>query len=164
MEAGRGSEPEPLMLSVITERTKVADNRWLMERWQVLGVVAGGPAAGTGSAGAPIYRDEDGERYLWGGFELRLFRDEAEGYYYNLLGSRPSVFVVCRRGDGGEVVPVLTLASHYEAEAYMDAGEPVFAVPMPPEVYRSVERYVVENYVPMEKKGRKREQREGESG
>lgn len=143
-------------VSVIVERRSVTNNRWITERWQVVGIVPGATAASATAARRLIHEDETAEQYLWGGFEIVLHRDETEGYYYNLLGRQPSVFVVCHR-QAAELVPFLVLASHYEAEAYMDAGEEVFAIPLPPPIYLWLERYVVEHYVPTEKQGRKRD-------
>lgn len=153
-----------LGVSVITERRKVTNNRWLDERWQVIGVVTADAAYAQERKCQLIHRDATGEQYLWSGFGLALRRDEVESYYYNLLGRQPSVFVVCRGGDGDELVPFLALASHYEAEAYMEVGAPVFAVCMSSDIYRRVEAFVVHHYVPEEKKGRKREQWDGRKG
>ncbi len=169
MDDGQGTQdgdcgPWRLGVSVITERRKVPNNRWLTERRQVIGVVAAEAASEAECASQLIHRDETGEQYLWSGFSLVLQRGEAESYYYNLLGLQPSVFVICHSGDGDELVPFLTLASHYEAEAYMEAGASVFAVSMPPEIYHRVEEFVVHHYVPEEKKGRKREQRDEHEG
>lgn len=163
-DQGDDRAPGRLGVSVITERRKITNNRWLTERWQVIGVITAEAAYEAERTCQLIHRDETGEQYLWSGFGLVLRRDEAESYYYNLLGQQPSVFVICRGGDGDELAPFLTLASHYEAEAYMEAGAPVFAVSMPPEIYRRVEAFVVHHYVPEEKKGRKREQRDGHEG
>jgi hypothetical protein len=46
--------------------------------------------------------------------------------------------------------------SYDEAAAYTEVEEEVFAVPMPPEVYRWVENYVLEHYVPEKRRKRKR--------
>ena len=47
--------------------------------------------------------------------------------------------------------------SYDEATSYMEVDEPVFSLPMPPEVYRWLEAYVLEHYVPERKKKRKRD-------
>jgi hypothetical protein len=69
----------------------------------------------------------------------------------------PSVFVVCRPEDSGELRTVHVTPSHDAAEAYMQGDGQVFAVAMPPEVYRWVEAYVLEHYVPEKRQKRKRD-------
>lgn len=86
---------------------------------------------------------------------MRLHRDEAESYYWNLMAAQPQLFVICRERDA-EPEPFLVTASHDEAGAYMESDEVVFSVPMPPEIYRAVEAFVIEHYVPTPRKKRKR--------
>jgi hypothetical protein len=53
--------------------------------------------------------------------------------------------------------PFQVTLSYDEAASYMEVDEPVFSLPMPPEVYRWLEGYVLEHYVPERKKKRKRD-------
>ena len=62
------------------------------------------------------------------------------------------------------LVPMLVTASQDEAAAHLEADEEVYSVPMPRVIYEWVERYVVENYVPQEKKKRRRKNWVDESG
>ena len=74
------------------------------------------------------------------------------------MASRPSVFVVCAEDEDGEPPrPVHATVSYGEASAYMETDEPVFSVPMPPEIYRWVEGFVLEHYVPEPPRKRRRE-------
>lgn len=149
-------------VGVVTARERVSGNRWITERWRVVGVVPGGAAAGrTGRQLA--YAGADGEQYLWGGFAIRLNETDADAYYYNLVGQNPSVQVICERADNGELLPRVTTVDYIDAMSFREAEYEVHAVPMPPELYVWVERYVLDHYVPEEKPlRRKRDGREGE--
>lgn len=152
--------PTTFPVSVIVSREPVQVSQWVSERWEVRGVVAGEGIAQAHAQKTTLRVGEAGEQTLWTGFELELFKDEAESYYLNLMGEKPSVFVICRveeaDDDEEELVPFLATLSYDEAASYMDADDAVYSVPIPPEVYLWVERYVVENYVPGENKKRKR--------
>ena len=50
---------------------------------------------------------------------------------------------------------LLTL-SFDEAHAYLEGDENLYTVPMPPEIYRWVEAYVLAHYVPEKRTKRKR--------
>jgi hypothetical protein len=43
-----------------------------------------------------------------------------------------------------------------EASAHLEGDEQVFATPIPPEIYKELERFVVEYYVPRPRRKRKR--------
>ncbi len=147
-------------LSVIVAREEVKTSRWISDRWEVRGTVAGETLTQSHPERTMIRADENGEQYLWTGLRLELFKDDAESYYFNLMGEKPSVFVICRMDEDEEVeepMPFLTTLSYTEATSYMEVDDSVYSVPIPPEIYVWVERYVVENYVPEKKKKRKRE-------
>ncbi len=145
-------------VSVITERRAVADRRWTSEQFEVVGVVAGSPGAGEAGRRRAVMRESDaGAHVLWTGFSIELFKDEAESYYCNLRGEHPSVFVVCRQEDDDpELVPFLVTLSYDESASYLEVDDQVFSVPIPPELYVWLERYVVANYVPQPPRRRKR--------
>ena len=87
----------------------------------------------------------------------RVHADDCESYWYNLLGEAPALFVVCFLEDEeAGPVPVLVTASQDEANAHLESDDPVFSVPMPDQVHQWVERFVVENYRPVQKKKRRR--------
>lgn len=156
-------------VSVILAREEVQVGRWTAPRWRALGVVAGTPpgeegasvhAAGGAESGAPHARQvvaEDGQvAHLWRGFTLRLYPDSTESYWHNLLGRQPSLFVICRPNEDDELEPCAVSANYDEAGAYMEADDTVLSVPMPPEIYRWIEEYVVRYFRPVERKVRKR--------
>lgn len=144
-------------VSVIMECTQVRHGRWAVPRWEAIGVVAGEEMA-TQDIKRTLIRSEDNhQQYLWTGLALELFKDGGEAYWFNLSGDMPALYVACTCEDeGDEVVPVLVTADSAEAGMHEEAEDIVFSVTMPPEVHQWLERYVVENYVPQEKKKRKR--------
>jgi hypothetical protein len=149
--------PSEFRLSVLLEKEQVQHGRWSVPRWRLLGVVAG-DKVGHSSPGPTLIHSSDGrEQYQWTGFTLHLYRDSAESYWYNLVGEKPSLFVVLQGDDAGEMKPVLVTANYDEAGAHLEADDTVLSAPMPAEIYRWIERYVMDNYTPQEKKKRRRE-------
>ena len=130
---------------------RALQNRWQSELWEAFGIVLNHT-----EAGAPRLLVEEGgiAQWLHPGFEMKLFRDETEGYYLNVSSNEPKVFVMWRKED--EVaVPKFVTVSYNEAGRLMDGGEQVDTVPMAPEVMVWVGGYVEENYRPEVKKRRR---------
>jgi len=119
---------------------------------EVIGVVVADAVQG-----GTIRRDAKGEQIVRPGFRVRLHEDEAESYYMNLTAERPSIFVICRQDEGGRFEPALVTLSYDEASSYMEVEDAVFSVPLPPELYRWMESFVLEHYVPEPKKKRRLE-------
>ncbi|MCX7892306.1 MAG: DUF3305 domain-containing protein [Burkholderiales bacterium] len=117
-----------LPVAVVMER-RVLANRWQSEAWRVADVVPW-----DGAPGEPRLLRDDGAsaQWLWPGFAIELYRDEAEGYYLNLSSGSPVVFVMWRLEEG-QGVPKIVTASYHEAGRMLDGGEQVDNVPMPRE-------------------------------
>jgi hypothetical protein len=153
-----------IRVSVIMACERVQHGRWQVPRWELKGVVAGENLGRPGAEPTRIYRSIDQgsidqEQYLWPDLVLNLYKDGAESYWYNLMGETPSVFVVCRAAEEsseGRITPYLVTANCDEASAHGEVDDLVFSAPLPPEVYRKIEAFVLENYTPREKKKRKR--------
>ena len=144
-------------VAVIMERLQARQGRWTIPRWTAVGVVAGEEITTQDLKRTLVRSDGDREQYLWTGLALELFKDGAEAYWFNLSGDNPALYVACSYNDEtDELAPVLVTADSAEAGMHEEAEDTVFSVPMPPEVHQWLERYVVENYVPQEKKKRKR--------
>lgn len=143
-------------VSVVMECEQIQHRSWIVPRWRLVGVVAGQHIADQ-NPGATVVHDDDGRRQLlWTGFRIRLYRDSAESYWYNLVGRNPSLFLICRQGPEGELEPFLVTANYDEAGAHMEADDQVFSAPMPPEIRDWLERYVMDHYRPEAPKKRKR--------
>lgn len=145
-------------VSVVMERREVQQGRWSLPKWEAIGVLAEEDAPAADAQKTLIRADAGCEQYLWGGFTIELFKDGAENYWYNLVGRTPLVYVVCRQDpdSDGELAPIMVTADCGEADMHVEADDEVFAVAMPRDVYQWLERYVSKNYVPRERKKRKR--------
>ncbi|MDX1657093.1 MAG: DUF3305 domain-containing protein, partial [Candidatus Competibacteraceae bacterium] len=104
--------PAVFYIAVIMERRPARQGRWQIDRWQALGAVASTlPPPPELPNPVPVRQGVDQQQWLWRGLPLELHRDEAEGYYYNLLAERPSLYLLCRP-EGERLAPVLVTASH----------------------------------------------------
>lgn len=149
-------------VTVLVECREARVGQWVADQWEAIAVVAGEDVATTESTTTLVHEDEQCRRYLWSGFTLSLYRDVCEAYWYNLMSGTPYLYVVCQVDedeDGVEsLIPMLITADQQEASGHMETDDQVFSVPMPERVHQWLERYVVENYVPEQKKKRKRRQ------
>ena len=116
---------------------------------------------GFGAAPRLLHGDDEVQRWLHGGFQVELFRDEAEGYYLNVTTPAPCFFVLWRMEEEATIAsepiprPVVVSLSYNEAGRWLDAQETVEQVPAPPEVVEWLQGFVDEHYV-IEPRRRKR--------
>ncbi|MGB5306549.1 MAG: DUF3305 domain-containing protein [Gammaproteobacteria bacterium] len=148
--------PDAFSVSVIVEFVETLANRWEDGHWRVVGVVAGSQKDG-GTQSRELHAAAQGRQYLHAGLQMRLYLDDAESYYYNLVSDNPGVFVICNQESGGPLQPFIATLSYGEATSYMETDAIVETVAMPPELYRWAERFVLEHYVPEKHKKRKRD-------
>ena len=149
------SLPDRFSVAVLIER-RPGVSRWQPLVWVPVGLVAGAVAEGRGNEPLRMSGDGDAELTLWRGFAVKLHRDEAESYYYNLLSPDPQAFIVMRKDESSRPFPALVTLSFDEANAYAEGDDDVEAVSMPPELSRWVEAFVIDNYVPEKRIKRKR--------
>ena len=110
-----------------------------------------------------IEKTDDCQRFLWTGLVLSFFKDGGESYWHSLVGEQQQIFVVCQEDEEDGLGPILVTADYDEAMAYQEADDTIFSSPMPPLVYQTLERFVLENYAPEQKKRRKRKQWHGDA-
>jgi hypothetical protein len=124
--------------------------------WQAVAVVAG-DAVPKQRIDEPVCSTGAGiEQYLVGGLHLQLFPDECESYYHNMMSPRPSCYVAARVEDGDDrPVPFLVSMSFDEAHAYLEGEDEIYAVNIPPEIYRWTESFVLSYYAPEKRRKRK---------
>ncbi len=137
--------------AVIMERMVIV-NRWADERWEARGIVRD-----TAVSGAPtrvIMQTDKLTHTLYPGHVIRLYRDEAEGYYYNISSPEPKVFVLWRMEDD-VAQPKFLSVSYHEGSRWLDSGENVDGVPLPGELIPWMAEFVALYYQPEEKKSRK---------
>jgi hypothetical protein len=133
-------------VAVVMQRRAV-QNRWIDCVWEPWGVLA------SAERGEPrlLLDDQGTSQWLHPGFELQLHKDEAEGYYLNVSGPAPSVFVLWRM-DEARALPLDVTVSSEEAGRWLDGGHSVDRVAMPAEIFAWVGDWVEHNYRPEPKK------------
>ena len=67
-------------------RCERIDNRWQPWRWSLAEVVMHDPAFGTEPR--QLLSDEREQRWMFPGFRVELFRDDAEGYHLDRKSTR----------------------------------------------------------------------------
>ncbi|WP_251375059.1 DUF3305 domain-containing protein [Polynucleobacter sp. MWH-UH35A] len=157
-------------------RKQNIDNPWVSYRWVPQEVL---PDFGQFNSnpnnlisGQFLGRDVDGESWLFTGYELDLFLDEAEGYYLNVSATSPSWFVMWRLEEDVEryideqslalaktetsfAIPHRICVSYNEAARLLDGGESVDTIPMSEQHAAWLQEYVNDNYRPEPKKRHK---------
>lgn len=149
---------ESFPVSIVMQHKRIENNIWLSHKWEVEAVVAGGGDV-SGAPERSISRiGAEDEKFIWNNHAITLYQDESESYYFNIISDTPYVFVICRdEEEDGELVPFNVGVNYDEASSYMELDDQVFQVAMPAEIYRWVEQFVVNNYIPIKKKKRKLE-------
>jgi len=164
------------MRFAVLMRKQNLDNPWASYRWVPQEVM---PDFGEFNSnpnhsivGQFLGRDTQGESWLFTGFELNLFPDEAEGYYLNVSATTPCWFVMWRleedidryidaqslemtKTETSIAVPHRICVSYNEAARLLDGGESVDTIPMKDEHASWLQEYVNEKYRPKPKKRHK---------
>ena len=142
-----------LPVAAILER-RPSTSPWIDHSWTVSGVAVGRHA--NMAEARPVRETADAAFFLVGGLELSLYVDECESYYFNLVSDTPRAYVVAHvDGTNGSPEPFRVTMSFDEAHAYLEGEDEIFAVDVPPEVYRWTEAFVIANYFPEKKRKRK---------
>ncbi len=162
------------MRFAVLMRKQNLDNPWVSFKWVPQEVLPdygqfAHDAQSDKITGQFLGRDEQGESWLFTGYELSLFPDEAEGYYLNLSAPKPCWFVMWRleedieryidqqslalaQSDSAFAVPHRICVSYNEAGRLSDGGESVDIVPMGDEHASWLQEYVNQHYHPEPKR------------
>lgn len=144
-----------LPVAVVMRRVRI-DNRWQPWRWELAEVLPDDGAFGP--APRLLLDDADEQRWLHPGFEVELFRDDAEGYILNATTPAPCWFVLWRMEEEATVAaepiarPAMVSLSYHDAGRWLDAQETVEQVPAPAEVVDWMREFAESHYVPEPKK------------
>lgn len=127
-------------------------------KWKALGVVVGDQFASPSPEKRLMRSGPDGDLFLWTGFSCRLHPAHTDDYAYNLQSETPGVYIIVGTADQTFQPRSVTLsldeAQNTDATDLRSADDTVLTVPMPPEVYRWVERFILDHHVPRRRKAR----------
>jgi hypothetical protein len=150
MLASETIESQRWLAAVIMQRTAL-NNRWASEKWEASAVV---PDLDCAAKPRVILQNPEMTRVLFAGLQIRLQRDEAEGYYMNITSPQPKVFVLWRMGEIWAEPHFLTV-SYNEGSRWLDSSENVDGVPLPVELVAWLAAYCDEHYRPEPQKKKK---------
>ncbi len=151
------SLPHSFSVSLIMQESP-SENPWIDASWDAVGILPERKVDGEQPASVEVIQEHSGIRqHLFRGFTLHLHADECESYYHNLLAPSPCCYLVTSAADDGTPRPLLVTLSFDEAHAYLEGEENLYTVPMPPEIYRWTEAFVLAHYVPTQRTKRKRQ-------
>lgn len=163
------------MRFAVLMRKQFVDNPWISYRWEPREVLPDFGQFNNATAdegkiiGQFLGHDDQGESWLFTGYELDLYQDEAEGYYLNLSAPQPCWFVMWRleedieryidaqsielaKSEATIAVPHRISVSYNEAGRLLDGGESVDNIPLSSEHASWLQEYVNEHYRPEPKK------------
>jgi len=165
--------------AVVMRKQKMT-NQWVSHRWFPQEVIPDMGQFGADTvenapqkiSGRFLERNDLGESWLFTGFSLNLFADEAEGYYLNVTAQSPCWFVMWRLEEEPQAyinpqsqafltanealaIPHRILVSYNEAARLLDGGEAVDNILMSAEYISWLKEYVDEKYRPEPKRRQK---------
>ena len=134
--------------------------RWQPWRWVLAEVTR--QESSFGDQPRCLRTDAHEELWLYPGWRVELFTDDAEGYWLNVTSPTPAYFVLWRLsepedGSQPQAVPQAVSLSYHDAGRWLDAQETVETCAAPPEVVAWVSAFVDAHYTP-EPKRRQRPQ------
>lgn len=141
------------------QRVEGPMSRWQQWRWELADVVDN--EAAFGSVARMLVDDAHEQRWLHPGFEVELFRDDAEGYFLNITTDAPCWFVMWRMQEQASLanepmaIPHRVTLSYNDAGRWLDAQEMVEQVQAPALVVRWMQEFVDAHHV-VEPKRRRR--------
>lgn len=146
--------PGSMPVAVIMEK-KPSTHAWIDFSYRAVGVIA---SENESPSEVKLIHAENGvEHYLFSGLTLQLHEDECESYYHNLMSPEPGCFIVANEtNDDSEMpVPYLVSLSFDEVHAYLEGDEQIYAVEIPPQLYKWTEAFILTHYVAIKKTKRK---------
>jgi hypothetical protein len=158
----------PIQLAVVMRRDRI-DHPWQMHRWALDEVLLDvGQFERSLPNGLPrididdihgqcVLKDADNERWIYTGFKLDLFVDEAEGYYLNVNAPKPCWFVMWRQEEMDSfeeicAIPRRVVLSYNEAGRMSDGGETVDTYPVDATILQWMKDFVDQHYKPEPKR------------
>lgn len=149
--------PTDFPVAVMMQRRPSSIAVWCDYQWEAIGIAATKNKTKNREQVQLVHERGDTRQYLYAGFSIRLYVDECESYYHNLMSATPRCYVVARKEENDTPIPFLVSMSFDEAHAYLEGDEEVYAVDIPPELYRWIEAFVLTHYAPEKRLKRKRQ-------
>jgi hypothetical protein len=146
--------PGKLPVSVIMEK-RPSNHAWVDYTYEAVGVVSSDNLREDQTT--LIYQTDGIERFLISGLFLQLYADECESYYHNLMSPKPGCYIVANEPETLDEMPepYLVSLSFDEVHAYLEGDEQIYAVEIPPELYKWAEAFILTHYVATKKTKRK---------
>jgi len=153
--------------TVVIERRMISRSFWSLPSWYLYTVAVGDHLIAaqqqTSVTGEPAGTSDKGDLFAWSGFEVNLYKDACERYWHALIGDKPLVYVICRDEtdetngpDELSLRPITVTVDYDAASAASETDSSVLSAPIPGELYRTMERFVLTHYRPQSFKKRKR--------
>jgi len=148
--------PEDFPVSVLLE-SHPAISEWIDIVWTAVAVIIGSRAEQTDDQPRLVRTSGEVNYYLCDGLQVKLYKDECESYYHNLMSSTPRCYVVAHTEDVEDPPePFLITMSFDEAHAYLECDDEIYDVDVPPELYKWTEAFILVHYAPEKRIKRKR--------
>jgi len=149
-----------LPVSVVLRQRTIQRGRWSVPIWELEAVALGSHTKLAEGAGKLIRETDTEKSYSWTGWSITLYKDACERYWHALIGDKPLVYVVCREPFDDESAlstePLLVSVDYDEATAFLETDDTVLSMPIPTDIYRHMEAFVLQHYKPKPFKKRKR--------
>jgi hypothetical protein len=163
-------ETEAMPIGVVMQRHALM-HRWQPFAWKPIEIIDAVNLPDHVPHDSPLVRclrqDENDAHWLFGGLEVRLFSDEAEGYFLNISSPTPCWFIMWRleEVDGIELaVPKSVTLSYNEAARLMDGGESVDTLLLSDAITARLTAFTHTHYHPQPKKKQRKPSFEGGAG
>lgn len=148
--------------TVLLEKRKVERKFWHSHAWYLDTVAIGDSVSEAEQAGELAYSKPTGDVFRWSGYRVTLYKDACERYWHALISDEPKIYVVCRDSDSEDetephdVSPLCITLDYDEALAFAETDDLTLSAPIPPQLYRYMEDFVLAHYRPVPFKKRKR--------
>ena len=157
-----------LPVNIVLRQRTIQRGRWSVPVWELDAVALGTQARVPAGEGELIHQTDTDKSYIWSGWNITLYKDACERYWHALIGDKPLVYVVCRDplDDNATLStePLLVTCDYDEATAYLETDDTVLSMPIPADIYRHMEAFVLQHYQPKPFKKRKRKKWLDEEG
>jgi len=150
-----------LSVTVMLEKRLISTQRWQVPSWYLYGVVVGESITHQSNPGEKVGQSEQGDVFSFGGYKVTLYKDACERYWHALIGDKPLIYVVCNEEVESDehdlpVEPKLVTIDYDEALSHAETDDLVLSTPIPGELYRYMEAFVLQHYKPKPFHKRKR--------